>query len=315
MRTIKFISILLLSLLLFSSAYAQDGEQTRSLTSDDFVAKRPVSKSAAKTPAPKAIYKLSGSRTGIRRSKTAKAPRASAGKKTSSDIGVTVWKLVRNEISATVTFPVKIGGRVEQWAAERVSADTAFRAGDRVRLAVETSVSGYLYVVDSEMLDGDSYGDPYLIFPAGKEGNRVIPGMLVDIPDQKEDLPYFNINPKASGYNGELLTVIVSPVPIAFKTDRDGRITDIGNLSELELGADFSIFDRNDDDDKIYSKSEADAACGTKTRMLVRENAVRPCGEKTRQLTRDEPAPQSVYRVRYQAGKPAVAFVKLNVRQ
>ena len=203
------------------------------------------------------------------------------------------------------------------WTAERVNPETGFQAGDRVRLAIEASDAGYLYVIDSEIYSDGSFGAPYLIFPASTdEDNSVKPGLLVDIPDQTEDLPYFLISPKKDKYEGELLTVIISPKPLTnLKTDKDGKIKNLDELINLEIDAEAEIYSRDDNEDKIYVQAEADAACGAKTRQLTRESsAANPCGTKTRQLTREEPLPQTIYRVKTVAGQPSVAFVKLNVR-
>jgi len=128
-------------------------------------------------------------------------------------------------------------------------------------------------------------------------------------------LPYFLINPKQANYTGELLTVIISPKPLTnIKIDKDGKINNLNELIELEINSNAEIFSRDDSEDKIYTQAEADSACGSKTRKLTREkSAQNPCGTKTRQLTREEPLPQSIYRVKTQAGHPSVAFIRLNV--
>ncbi len=297
-------------------AFGQDGDQTRSISSDDFNQRRPVS-TMSKKPKKKAQYKFTRRADPVRRKSTAsgKTP-AAKGQPVEADIGVTIWKL-RPRIVADVgfTIPVKVGARVEQWSAERVSADSRFQSGDRVRLAIEPSSSGYLYVIDSEILSDGTYANPMLIFPTGSEPNKVSPGMLVDIPDQKDELPYFKISPQSDNYRGEMLTVIVSPVKITFRTDAKGKITSIDELSDLEFNADVSIFSRTDDDDKLFTKAEADASCGAKSRSLVRENVTedKPCGAKSRSLTRDEPSPQTIYRVKTTTDRPAVAFIRLDV--
>lgn len=231
-------------------------------------------------------------------------------------IGVTIWKLRPPRLSdAGFKIPVRNDGQLEMWTAERVSSDADFHAGERVRLAVESSIPGYLYVINSEVYSEDTVGEPFLIFPASAgDNNRVQPGWLVDIPDQNEDLPYFVINPKSPKYAGEFLTVIISPEPLTnLKTDSDGKIKTLSNLIELEENADAQIFNRTDNQDKIYSQTEADAACGAKARRQNSRQLERPCGAKTRQLTREEPLPQTIYRVKTTAGQPAVAFIQLNV--
>ncbi len=312
----KLTIIISIAVLLAAGVVVSAQEQTRSITSDDFVAKRPAgAKSSAPSKKRKSVYKFARKDAGVKRKRKGSPKPPPKGEPVYSDIGVTIWKLHSGSANAAVTFPVKVEGNVEFWVAERVNSDTEFREGDKIRLAVEPSTSGYLYVVDTEVLSDGSYGDPYLIFPAGNESNRVSPGMLVDIPDQKEELPYFNIVARDPRYRGELLTVIISPVQLPIAADSKGKVTNTDELADLELGVEVSIFDRTDNDDKVYTKVEANSACGAKTRALVREesNDSKPCGSATRALTREEPTPQAVYRVKTVVGRPAVAFVRLNV--
>ena len=140
-------------------------------------------------------------------------------------------------------LPVLINNIRQLWTAERVNPETGFQAGDRVRLAIEASDAGYLYVIDSEIYSDGSFGAPFLIFPASTdEDNSVKPGLLVDIPDQTEDLPYFLISPRKDNYEGELLTVIISPKPLTnLKTDKDGKIKNLDQLINLEIDAEAEI--------------------------------------------------------------------------
>jgi hypothetical protein len=137
----------------------------------------------------------------------------------------------------------------------------------------------------------------------------------VDIPDQREDTPYFNMTPKGGKYKGELLTVIISPKQLAeLKADREGKIIDPSQLTSMEFNGQAELFSRVDKSDKIYSKIESDSACGSKARQSTDGSTEQPCGIKTRQLTREEPLPQSIFRVKTAPGQPAVAFIKLAVQ-
>lgn len=319
-----------------SAAFGQDDTQTRSITSDDFASQRPSGKAGSaasglkrnnppkKQTPPRATYKyvrldknISRRKNFQRKSKVKPSNAANKPEKV-SEVGVTVWKLRPSRSSDNgYKLPVLVNDIRQLWTAERVNLETGFQAGDRVRLAIESSDAGYLYVIDSEIYSDGSFGAPFLIFPASTgEDNSVKPGLLVDIPDQTEDLPYFVISPKKDNYAGELLTVIISSKPLTnIKTERDGRIKNLDELIDLEIDAESEIYSRTDNQDKIYAQAEAEAACGAKMRQLTREGATaNPCGTKTRQLTREEPLPQTIYRVKTVAGQPSVAFVKLNVR-
>ena len=309
-----------------SPAAAQDDGQTRSITSDDFAKQRPVRKGISgtigKSPPPRraATYKF------VRRSKDVVRRKSPAGKPNKAgqpkaqkifEVGVTMWKLRPPRASDEgFKLPVRTNdGSTQMWTAERISPDTVFRAGDRVRFAVESSSPGYLYLINSEIYTDGEIGAPSVIFPSSGEDNSVKPGLLVDIPDRTDKFPYFVIEPKNDRYAGELVTVIISPKPlINLKIGKDGRITNLDELIKLEINADVEVYSRDDARDEIYTPAEAEAACGSKTRELVREKSnAGPCGAKTRQLTREEPLPQSIYRVKTQTGMPVVSFIRLQV--
>lgn len=322
------------------TAIAQDDTQTRSIVSEEFIKRRPAGKKIKSStgnkrqpknnpksnPASKSVaYKyVRQDKNIVRRKNNQTKPqntnnKAGANKPEKiSEIGVTMWKLRPSRQSdAGYKLPVLVNNTREMWTAERVNPDTRFQAGDRVRLAVESSDAGYLYVIDSETYSDGSFGEPFLIFPASTgDDNFVKPGLLIDIPDQNEDLPYFNIEPKQANYTGELLTVIISPKPLTnMKIDTDGKIKNLDELIELEMNSEAEIFSRSAEEDKVYTQTEAKSACGSKTRQLTREKSTQnPCGAQTRQLTKEEPLPQSIYRVKTPDGQPAVAFIKLNVR-
>lgn len=313
---------ILVGILAICSVQAFAQVQERSITSDDFVSQRPAATAPANAPrktpvkAKRLTYKFVRSDRNILHHKGgAKAQPANVPLKT-TEVGVTIWKLRPAKAGeAGVLLPVKNDPR--GWLAERVPDETVFKPGDRVRFAIECSDSGYLYVFDRETYSDGSFGEPLMIFPDPNrinENNSVRPGLLFDIPDQREDLPYFNMTPKKDNYSGEMLTVVISPKPLtAFKPDANGHLKNAESLTDLEFGAQVEIFSRTDNEDKVFGKLEAESTCGA----ISREGSASdrsPCGVTSRQLTRDEPRPQSIYRITSQAGQPAVAFIKLAVR-
>ena len=307
--------------------------QTRSITSDDF-SKRPReglgrpgrsgpraggTTTTKKTAVP---YKfVRKDKSSIRWKAAPKVPVVKPqpkGPTVTTDIGVTIWKLRPPRPSDSgVKLPVKTDdARQEMWTPERVSVDTAFRAGDRIRMAVESPSTGYVYIINSEMNANGSLGPPRLIFPDPvSQSNKVDPGILVDVPDHRDELPYFRLKANSGDYAGELIAIVVTAKPLPFEVDGEQHILNIDTVLDLDAGLDFEVFARTDAGDKVFSHAEAGAACGSKTRDLVREKAgPNPCGEKTRELTRDEPQPQAVYRVKTYQGRPAVAILRLTAQ-
>lgn len=308
-----------------ASAFAQDDPKQRSITSDDFTSQRP----AGKKKSVKYNYVRQDKNTVKRKSAKVKAKKPSNPTKKAErffDVGVTMWKLRQPRSSDTgYKLPVRINDSLTQmWTAERVGPDTIFRAGDRVRFAVESSNSGFLYLINSEFYKDGGFGEPSVIFPhSSGEDNFVKPGLLVDIPDRTEDFPYFTIEPKKYNYAGELVTIIISPQPLrSLKTDENGKLQNLDELIELESGADVEIYS-SENEHSFYTQAEAEAACGSKTRELVRQKLnsdkqtsnTNPCGEETRQLSREEPLPQTIYRVKARTGMPVVAFIKMRVEE
>jgi hypothetical protein len=310
-----------------SPAFAQDETKPRSIDAEDFLKQRPNDAAGKPTQTGKGVkstgvkkrpkYDLVPKEQKVTRFKN-KTSRPSiktpnpAQPTQFSEIGVTMWRL-REARRSDKGAKIQDGNR--EWTPVRVGADTVFSEGDKVRIALESSVPGFLYIIDSEIFSNGGFGSPYLIFPAVEgEDNGVRPGLLIEIPDKSLSPPYFTINPKGENYVGELLTVIVSPQPLKnLKIAGDGRIEGIENLAFLEENTEVELYAKADGVGEIYTKAEAEAVCDQKTRQLERVKS-EPCA-KTRQLTREEPPPQNIYRVKSVAGQPAVLFVRLNVKQ
>jgi hypothetical protein len=96
----------------------------------------------------------------------------------------------------------------------RVEDDTPLAVGDQVRIAIESSVGGYLYVLDRELYDDGAWGRALLIFPTlltyGGD-NRLEPGLPRMIPGSHGSL---TVMPNSAGKKqvAESLTIIISPV-------------------------------------------------------------------------------------------------------
>jgi Domain of unknown function (DUF4384) len=317
--TRSIVAILFAMAFAATSVVAQDGTKTRSITSDDFASQRPArAKTAGRKSAAKPkrySYKFVRADRNVGRKPTKPKTTTANSPIKITEIGVTMWRLRAPRAGEQgQLFPVVDANKDRKmWLAERVRLDTVFTAGEKVRFAIESSDVGYLYIFDREMHADGSMGAPYMIFPESSlDDNSVAPGIVVDIPDGRDDVPYFNINPKDPNYTGEMITVIVSPKPLTdLEIDETGKLARSDVLTDLEFGTESEVFSRSDSSDKLLSKAEADAMCGPKARHEEPKVPGKPCGVKTRQLTRDEPFPQSIYRVRSVSGQPAVAFVKL----
>ena len=140
-------------------------------------------------------------------------------------VGVTVWRLRRSVPADTgERLIVHEGADEVEWLPERISANTKLVEGDRLRISVEAARTGYLYVIDREQYADGSLGEPYLIFPTTRTlngDNSVKVGKLIEIPAQDDAPPYFKVKRSKSDQVAEVLSVLVTPIPLA-----DFQITD-----------------------------------------------------------------------------------------
>ncbi len=317
--------ILFLSLLFAVTTRAQESEpRTREITSDDFVKKRPARKSkgvrvkkASRYRKKRYKYARKTKRRKRRRSRPKRRKKVLAKKnvvakkkRVAAQVGVTMWKLRPAKAGETGPFvSVKLSDSLDGvWTPERVGGETIFREGDRIRLAIESSQKGFLYVINSEIYDDGTIGDPFLIFPASLDkNNRVEPGILVDIPDQTERYPYFLIQTKRRDYAGESLLVIITQKPLTnLKIDASGKIRNADVIDEFEDSASAEMFSRTDGIGSTLTLDERDATCGNGKRGLsvVYGKPGKPCGPATRRLTLNSPPPQTIYKTNYFPGEP-----------
>jgi hypothetical protein len=167
---------------------------------------------------------------------------------------------------------------------ERLGPADVVAFGDRVRLGIEVSQEGYLYVIDRERYADGSLGDPYLLFPAKDlrgGDNRVGPGQLVDIPAQTDEIPALVLTRSGPQHIGEELLVLVTlrPLPDIAPVAAPRRLEPAlvadwerqwsGNTSRLDL-----------------------VAADRQTWTLAEQKA----GAAERPLTQADPMPQALYR-------------------
>src|SRR5579864_1240145 len=177
---------------------------TRGIVPEEVLKARPQPK-AGTTPA-RARYQPVG------------AQAHSALRQPAKQVGVTVWRLrpaASGDSGARIL--VQQDANTVEWVPERVSSTGSLKAGDRVRLSVESPDAGYLYVIDRERYAAGERGDPYLIFPTTRTrdgDNRVTGGRLIDIPAQDDRPNFFTLRSSREDQSEEDLTVLLTPKPI-----------------------------------------------------------------------------------------------------
>jgi hypothetical protein len=303
----------------------QQQVQSREITSEDFTRNRPLtetSKRVAKSnsssrPAsqinagqPSAsskrkrrVYRLVSTQTTGAKTTAAASPSAIklSADSTTEQVGITIWRLrASTAVDSDPKIPVHERGGTTWWTPERTLTGTLFKIGERVRLSIESPRTGYLYVVDREQYADGTLGTPSLIFPTLKArggDNRVSAGLLIEIPDQGDRIPYFNLTRGRKDQVGEILTVLVTSQPlkdIPMTYEQPRLSTDQVEQWESMWAAQAELFEMEGGAGSTWTKEEQQAGTA-----------------RGRSLTQEEPTPQTIYRVRVKAGNPLLVTVPL----
>lgn len=222
-----------------------------------------------------------------------------------SVVGVTVWRLrPSREADEGERMIVHEGPDAAAWIPERVPANAGLSEGDRVRLSVEAARNGYLYVIDREQYADGTLGEPYLIFPTTRTlggENRVTAGRLVDIPAQEDSPPFFTLRRSRANQVGELLSVIVSPVPLAeLQIGAQAQRLSAERVARWEKswGAQTGRMELSGGAGKVWTKEEKEAGAGA-----------------GRLLKASAPGPQTLYyRPGVKSDEPLLIKVQLQYR-
>jgi hypothetical protein len=178
-----------------------------------------------------------------------------------------------------------------------VSVESPLAENDRVRISIEASQTGYLYVLDQEFYKGGQAGEPILIFPTPRTrggDNRMVAGRFIDIPARRDSPPYFRLARSRPDQAGETLSLIFSPSPLADFAN--------GRISEEQLAKCIRTGSRPTE--KINSPS------GLTNRMTAAENEA---GARDLRLEPNDPLPQTIYRVDTKAGNSICLQVFLQI--
>jgi len=142
-------------------------------------------------------------------------------------VGITLFKLrpstpqdpARVECGGTFT-PVK------------VALNHVFQAGDRVRVQVKAHQKAFLYVFDEEIGSG---GNASVIFPhENGAGNEIVPHTVIDLPVVNCWLIQAPQQETRSTYQGERLTIVLTPKRLAGVTPGPHGIVSNATLRQWE---------------------------------------------------------------------------------
>lgn len=318
LRSVMVVLIVMVFLLscVTASGLAQDDDERR-LWDTEFLKKRQPAKAQTAerkppvyrrtTPKPPAVDdkpatdRLPDNKAGGKTTNDKAAGGKPADDKAAADLlGITIWRLRPssaddNKDARLLLQDEDNGGN--EWTPERVEAETAFAAGERVRLSIESSRGGYLYVIDREQYADGTTSEPYLIFPTLRirgGNNSVAAGKVIELPEKTA----FRLQPMRPDYKGELLTLIVTTAPLAEITVGP-RIQKLDSLQveqwERQWAATIERFEMVSGAGRTYTKTEKEAGAGG------------------RLLTQEDELPQTLYRVTPKPGAPLLVSVPLRI--
>jgi hypothetical protein len=212
----------------------------------------------------------------------------------SEQIGVTFWRLrpITADDGEVPVFSVKVGDGREDWTAERVNSTTKFKIGDRLRFTIESSRTGYLYIINREYYTDGSTGTANIIFPTLRTrggDNHVGAGSLVDVPSSTDSTTYFTIKPKRADYAGEELVVLITKEKLPLDIGMKPIAVNAAQLEKWsdEWGATVDIYDAED----------GEGVTMTNTEMITAQTT-------SRALEQEEPLPQTIYKVQISSEMP-----------
>jgi len=278
-----------------SGESAEDGK-TRQLWNESFTQSRPqAAQPAAPAPKPDAPPPkpaAASPKPAPSRPRTASRPGAP---RSDSFVGVTVWRL-QPASPADASRGVTVDSSPdEKWLPHRVEVGAGVAEGTRVRLSVEASRKGYLYVIDREQYADGTFGEPTLIFPTLRirdGNNEVRSGRVVELPDFGDRPPFFTMKRSRGDHVGEVLTVLITPSPISgLQIGRAPVVLSKEQVQEWEKkwSAPTKRLELAGGAGRPYTRAEREAA-----------------ESQTRLLTQEDPLPQTMYQV---ASKPEDALL------
>jgi hypothetical protein len=271
-----------------ASGCAQDDDERR-LWDMEFLKKRqpPKTQTTARKPP---VYR-----------RTTAKPAVADDKATGEMLGVTVWRLrpagAADHKDSRLLLQEEEKGDSNEWVPERVEAETAFATGERVRLSIESSRAGYLYVIDREQYADGTTSEPYLIFPTRRirnGNNAVAAGKVIELPEKAA----FRLQPMRPDYQGERLILIVTTEPLAEITVGP-RVQKLDSKQveqwERQWASAVERFEMVGGAGKVYTRTEKEA------------------GAEGRLLTQEDELPQTLYRITPKPGTPLLVAISLRI--
>jgi hypothetical protein len=283
----------------------QSDDDLRNIVPEKFVEKRPKrSTGRSRRMFYKRVTAVGAATVG--RSAKGDGQPLKSGDKQYAQLGLTIWQL-RKSLPTDSNAKIVVAGKdgVAEWTPIRVEAGKQLAVDDLVRLSIESSMEGYLYVIDRGQYRDGTMSDPKLIFPTTRTrggDNHVKPGRLIEIPAQDDRPSYFHLRSNRGELVSELLTIVVAKEPIA---DLAEQITSQPLTLDKALVANWQ--------NMWGSKSEHFELAGGQGKPWT--TAEQEAGaDMSRELTQDDAPPQTIFRVAHQPNSPVLVNLQLLVQ-
>ena len=228
---------------------------------------------------------------------------------TAALIGVTAWELRSSVASDPVRSRAIIhpppsatqSSQATEYTPLRIALEGALRIGMKFWLGLESSRSGYLYVVDRELSRQGRLGEPFLVFPTSRihgGNNRVSNGDLVRLPGEATNPPYWVLESSPDDYQGELITLILTPQLIPeLPSQSDRAPVDAAWLAGYEKAWGAPVT-------RVFQGDTGGFAAPAEL-----NSGTRPV------LGQTDPPPENIYTVDVKPGRPIVMSVPISIKR
>jgi hypothetical protein len=180
----------------------------------------------------------------------------------------------------------RIEGSDMEWTPVRVALGTPLPEGDRLRISVETTRNGYLYIMGRSVFAGGAKGNASLLYPAAGSDNHLTPGTAIQVPATS----FFNLTRDRNDEVNETLTLVILPQPIADPVNTE-------KVSEWESRWKLPAQGLEDGSQIGKQITRAEMQSGRSV------------------LTQDDPLPQTMFRCQAKIGDPVVLDISLPIQK
>jgi hypothetical protein len=204
-------------------------------------------------------------------------------------VGITLWRLL---LSLALNHPdvrERINDSPMDWTPVRVAAGTPLEEGEKLRISVEATCPGYLYVLGRSVFANGTKGKASLLYPTAGSDNQLTPGGVIQIPGNS----YLKLTRDRADQVNETLTLVILPQPISDPLNTE-KIAEWEQRWKVPL----QLLDDAGQIGKPITRAEMEAG-----------------RDRSKALTQQDAVPQTMFRKRAKIGDPIVLDVSLPIKK